>query len=188
MKIRTLLLVVTFAMLVVQCGRENDYFLISGSAVGPLTIDSPIKAVDSLFANDSIVKLNPVKNTLGTQGQVEIYDRDGNKLMLITPGNENDPESRISDILLFDTRYATKEGINPGSTFGELKKQYEIKAVENAINSVIVFLKNSDIWVTIDKNQLPEDIRYNYNSPVEATQIPDEATFKYFRIGWNTEQ
>ena len=66
-----------------------------------------------------------------------------------------------------------------------MKKSYEISGVQNAINSVVVFLKNSDIYLTIDKKQLPENIRYNYNAKIEETQIPEEASFKYFMINWD---
>jgi len=187
MKLNHLIALLLIALLAANCGKDQNEFLITKGAIGPLTKDMPIKSVDSIFANDSIVKLSPIQNALGTQGQVEVYDSEGKKLLLITPANEKDPESRISDILVFDNRYATKGGFNSGSTFRDLKAQYEVKAVENAINAVVVFLKDSDIWVTIDKKELPEDIRYNFNAAVEATQIPDEAGFKYFRIGWNTE-
>jgi hypothetical protein len=187
MQLKPILAILLAALFINACATDKNEFLITNGAIGPLKKDSPIKAVDSLFANDSIVKLSPLSNALGTQGQVEIYDREGNKLLLISPDDEKDPNSLISDVLVFDTRYATKAGFNPGSTFKDLKAQYEIKAVENAINAVIVFLKDSDIWVTIDKKQLPEEIRYNFNAKVEATQIPDEATFKYFMIGWNNQ-
>jgi len=53
---------------------------------------------------------------------------------------------------------------------------------------VVVFLKDSDIYITIDKQQLPENLRYDPNLSIKATQIPDNATFKYFMIGWDSPE
>ena len=45
-------------------------------------------------------------------------------------------------------------------------------------------LKETDVYLTIDKKSLPEELRYNMDLEVEASQIPDNAPIKYFMIGW----
>ena len=175
-------------ILLTSCGKESDPFLMKDGAIGNLTKEIQMKQIDSIFAQDSIVKLNPVDNAIGTQGEVEIYEKGGTKLLLISPEDESDPNSKITNIQVFDGRYKTEKGLTAKSTFADVKANYEIANVENAINSVVVFLKNSDIYLTIDKKQLPEEVRYNYNAAIEAIQIPDEATFKYFMIGWDIEE
>ena len=50
----------------------------------------------------------------------------------------------------------------------------------------MVFLKGTDLFLTIDKKELPEEVRYNFTQKIEATQIPDTAKFKYFMIGWDS--
>jgi hypothetical protein len=42
--------------------------------------------------------------------------------------------------------------------------------------------------LTIDKKELPEELRYNPSLKIDPSQIPDEATFKYFMIGWDAEE
>ncbi|MAT89837.1 MAG: hypothetical protein CMC35_04010 [Flavobacteriaceae bacterium] len=185
--ILTTVILFTIAIFFVQCGDDSDPFLIQKDAVGPLTKNTAMRQVDSIFANDSIVKLNPNENALGTQGEVEIFDKDGTKLLLLSPEDENDPTSNITNIQVFDARYKTDKGLNSKSTFGDLKANYEIAGIENAINSVVVFIKDSNVYVTIDKKQLPENIRYDYQAKIEQSQIPNEATFKYFMIGWDTD-
>jgi len=147
-----------------------------------------MKQLDSIFANDSIVKVGQIEDAPETQGEVEIYEKGGKKLMLLSPEDEKDPNSVITNIQIFDERYITDKGLGKGSTFGELKANYEIAAIENAINSVVIFIKDSDVFITIDKKQLPENIRYNYNAKIEASQIPDTATFKYFMVGWDADE
>ncbi|MEZ4858927.1 MAG: hypothetical protein R2781_08970 [Flavobacteriaceae bacterium] len=184
---KTLLLVAFAGIIFTQCGKGEDPFALKNGAVGPLTKGVQMRELDSIFATDSIVKLNPIENALGTQGEVEIYEKGGEKLLLISPEDEKDPNSLISNIQVFDARYKTEKGLSVTSTFADVKANYEITTIENAINAVVIFLKDTDMYLTIDKKQLPENIRYDYSAKIEASQIPDEATFKYFMIGWDTE-
>jgi hypothetical protein len=184
---KTLFTAAIAVLLFVQCGKKNDPFLIENGAVGKLTKEIQMKQLDSIFANDSIVKLNPIKDALGTQGEVEIFEKGGNKLLTISPEDESDPNSFITNILVFDKRYKTESGLNNGSFFKDIKANYTISDIETTINSVVVFLKDSDVFVTIDKKELPENLRYNPSLKIEASQIPDNAPFKYFYIGWDMD-
>lgn len=185
---KNLIIPVLILLMIVGCAEEKDPFLIGKGSIGLLSKDIKMKQLDSIFANDSIVKLNPIEDALGTQGEVEVYDKGGAKLMLISPDDESDPESLITNIQIFDDRYKTDKGLSPAGTFADIKANYEIAGVENAINSVVIFLQDSDVFITIDKKHLPEDIRYNYSARVEATQIPESSPFKYFMVGWDAEE
>jgi len=185
---KALLFASIVAVLLTQCGKETDPFLIGNGSIGQLNKKTQMKQLDSIFANDSIVKVGQIEDAPETQGEVEIYEKGGKKLMLLSPEDEKDPNSVITNIQIFDERYITEKGLGKGSTFGELKANYEIAAIENAINSVVIFIKDSDVFITIDKKQLPENIRYNYNAKIEASQIPDTATFKYFMVGWDADE
>ena len=85
---------------------------------------------------------------------------------------------------MYDSRYKTNKGLSVESTFKDLKKNYEISGIQTSIDAVVIFLKDSDVFVTIDKKELPENLRYNPNLTIEASQIPKKATFKYFMIAW----
>ena len=119
--------------------------------------------------------------------EVEIYDKEGNKLLLLSPEDENDPNATVTNVQVFDARYKTDKGLTSGSTFKDVKANYTVSNIETTINSVVVFLKDSEIYLTIDKQQLPENLRYNPNAKIEASQIPDGAKFKYFMIGWEAD-
>ncbi|RFN58601.1 hypothetical protein [Marixanthomonas ophiurae] len=181
---QTLLLGALTTILFISCNTEKDPFVIGEGSIGNLDKTIQMKQVDSIFAEDSIVKLNPIKNALGTQGEVEIYDKEGNKLLLLSPEDENDPNATVTNVQVFDTRYKTEKGLTSGSTFKDVKANYTISNIESTINSVVVFLKDSEIYLTIEKSELPENLRYNPNAKIEASQIPDGAKFKYFMIGW----
>ncbi len=184
---KTILISLITILLFVQCEKESNRFLIQKGAIGNLTKSTPIKQIDSIFAQDSIVWLNPINNSLGIQGEIEIFEKGGKKLLLLSPENENDSNSVITNIQVFDDRYKTEQGFNSGSTFKDLKENYKITAIDNAINSVVIYLEDSEIFITIDKKRLPENVRYNYTTKIESTQIPLEATFKYFMIAWDID-
>jgi len=185
--IKSAILGILTLLLFVQCAEEKDPFLISNSTVGNLTIGMKIKQVDSIFANDSIVRLNPRQNEFSTIGEVEIYEKGGEKLMLISPRGNNDPEALISSFQFFDTRYKTDKGLNIGSTFKFIKDNYKISNIETTLSTVVIFLEDCDFFINIDKKELPENLRYNPNFVIEAVNIPDEAKIKYFILSWNID-
>ena len=185
--IKKIAFIVFSTLLFVQCAEEKDPYLISNNSVGNLTIGMKIKQVDSIFANDSIVRLNPSQNESSTTGEVEIYEKGGKKLMLISPRGNNNPDALISNFQFFDTRYKTLKGLNSGSTFKDIKDNYEIANIETTISTVVIFLKDSDIFINIDKKELPENLRYNPSFVIEAVNIPDEAKIKYFMLSWDID-
>ncbi len=182
---KTLLILGIVSLAFVQCGKDSDPFLIKNGSIGELKKELKIKKIDSIFATDSIVKINSSPNALETQGEVEIYEKGGKLLLLLSPDNENDPNSTITNIQVFDPRYKTEKGLSTASTFKDLKENYTIDNIENTINAVVIFLKETDVYITIDKKNLPESLRNNMDLKIEASQIPDSATFKYFMIGWD---
>lgn len=185
--IKNIFFVIIATLLFIQCAEEKDSYLISDKSVGELTIGMKIKQVDSIFAQDSIVKLHSRNDEFSTQGEVEIYEKGGNKLMLISPRGNNDPEALISNFQFYDPRYKTDKGLNLNSTFKDVKANYKIANIETTLSTVVVFLEDSDIFINIDKKELPENFRYNPNLVIDATNIPDEAKIKYFMLSWKID-
>lgn len=173
--------------LFVQCAKEKDPFLISNKAVGNLTIGMKIKQVDSIFAMDSIVRLSPRQNQSSSFGELEIYEKSGKKLLLISPLNNYDPDALIENFQFFDDRYKTVKGLNINSTFKDIKENYEIANIETTLSTVLIFLKDSDLFINIDKKELPENFRYNPNLVIDVTNIPNEAKIKYFMLAWKID-
>lgn len=184
---KKVLFIAIATLLFVQCAEEKDPYLISNNSVGELTLGMKIKQVDSIFAQDSIVKLYSRNDEFSTQGEVEIYEKGGNKLMLISPRGNNDPEALISNFQFYDPRYKTDKGLNLNSTFKDVKANYTIANIETTLSTVVVFLQDSDIFINIDKKELPENFRYNPNLVIDATNIPDEAKIKYFMLSWKID-
>ena len=184
---KTLIFAAFVAFMFTKCTKKQDAFAISNGQIGLVNNKTSIKQLDSIFANDSIVSLSNVKDALGTQGEVEVFAKDGTKLLRLSPDDETNPDAVINTVRVYDARYKTDKGLSINSTFKDLKDNYEIAGIQTSIDAVVVFLKDSDLYITIDKKKLPENLRYNPSLSIEASQIPDTATFKYFMLAWDGE-
>ena len=186
--LKKIIAIVSVTLIFIQCKEEINPFLISNDSVGALTRGMTIKEIDSIFAQDSIVKLYAQNEELPTQGEVEIYEKNGTKLVSISPVTNNDPDALISNFQFFDPRYKTDKGLNLSSTFKDIKANYKISNIETTISTVVIFIEDNDLFINIDKNELPENFRYNPNLVIDVTNIPDEAKIKYFMLSWKIDE
>jgi hypothetical protein len=164
--------------------EENPY-LISSKQVGPLNREIKINQLDSIFKKDSIVRQTSGPQDFRSTDEIKIFSHDGSALMSLEPLQEFDSTSTIGYIRILDPRFETKHGLSIKSTFKDIVENYNISRIENTINSAVVFLDEINAYITIDKNQLPTNLRYDTDSKIMASQIPDDAKIKYFMIYWN---
>ncbi len=167
-----------------SCGKDSDPFLIDTNRVGPLTREIQINQLDSIFRNDSIARSNSATGTLATSNEIEIFDKDGSKLLILEPIQQFDSTSTIGYIQILDPRFETAKGLNTESTFGDIVKNYSISRIENTLNSAVVFIDELNLYLTIDKKDLPADLRYDTGTRIHESQIPDNAKIKHFMISW----
>jgi len=164
---------------------EENPFLITPTQVGPLKKEVKINQLDSIFQNDSIVRQTSGPDDFRSTDEIKIFGEDGAALMSLEPLQEFDSTSTIGYIRILDARYETKNGLNVNSTFKDIMENYTISRIENTINSAVVFLDEINAYITIDKTQLPSNLRYDTDSKIMASQIPGNAKIKYFMIYWN---
>ena len=182
---RTILSLATVSICVflLHCAPEEDVrFLIQAEQVGPLTRGMPLDSIEIVFQNDSIVRDTTPKVLGSMRNKILVYEKGGAQLLTLTAGT--DSLQPIENIQIHDPRYKTQGGIGISSTFNEIKEVYEIRKVVTSLNNVVIFVKNSDIYFTISKDELPGSLRYNTNLNIEAVQIPDKAKLKYIMVGW----
>lgn len=166
----------------IGCAKKNDPFSISETHIGKLSKDAYITELDSIFKEDSLVNIQKNnKFTISGKSYFEIYEKGGTKLLSITPSTAKDSLQSIQNIQVYDDRFMTDKGISLKSTFGEIKDKYQIKNTFTTLKNVIVNLRGSDIYFTIAREDLPEDLRYG-NQDIDQIQIPDETHIKYMMI------
>ena len=177
------LLILLIALTLIHCEEDRDpNFLITGSQVGKLMRTSSVSDLESIYTNDSIVRDTLQSNLLSTSNTIKIYEKGGQQLLTITANRDSIP--KVGIIRILDPRFTTEEGIGLQSTFKEIKDKYVIKKIVTSLNNVIIFIENSDVYFTIDKEELPASLRYDTSIEIEEVQIPDDSKIKYLMVGW----
>ena len=177
------LFVITF--LFASCKKEQNPFEISSQHIGFLTDSTQVKDLKSIYANDSIVKFIGGDEFTGTVNDIDIFEKGGKKLLTLTPRQSLDSTSTIASIRILDGRYKTDKSITIISTFKDIKDSYKISRISNLINSIVIAVDDINASFTIDKKELPANLRFDMDLKFEATHIPDNAKVKYFFINWN---
>ncbi len=182
---KIILSLIIITALFASCSKEKDPFLIGNKNIGMLTDSTKVADLDMIFPNDSIVKLSNTEAFQNANYDIDIYDKSGNVLLVLSPNKMIDSTATISTIKVVDPRYKTEKGISTKSTFGDIQKQYKISSIQNTIKNVVVFVNEINAFFTIDKKELPASLQFDSNAKIEAIQIPETAKIKYFMIGWN---
>lgn len=181
--IRNLIFGIAVIGCLTQCKQEKDTtFLIQSEQVGLLTKGTPSADIEKLFSNDSIIQDTSTGILGSSQNKIRVYQKGGDLLLTLTPSK--DSTAVVENIQIHDPRYKTAENISVNSTFKDIKEAYEIRKIVTSINNVVIFVKNSDVYFTISKEELPGSLRYNPSLSIEAVQIPDKAKLKYMMVGW----
>ncbi|MBD0778122.1 hypothetical protein HPE56_09985 [Maribacter sp. ANRC-HE7] len=169
---------------VVQCQKEKDTsFIITNHNVGKLERISLIRDLDLIYDGDSIVRdTMQLASGLGARS-IKIYEKGGSHLLTLTPSSDSIP--KIQNVRINDPRFETEKGIGLNSTFKDIKEKYTIQKIVTSLNNIIIFVKDSDVYFTIDKSQLPESLRYVSSPNIEPVQVPDGAKIKYLMIAWD---
>lgn len=181
---KTIFYLVVAAVLIVGCNKEPDPFLIGKQNVGLLTDSTQLKDLDLVFPNDSIGALKD-DEFLITSDDIEIYEKGGNLLLILEASQLLDSTAVIKSVQIMDSRYKTNKNISILSTFKDINDNYKISRISNLINSIVVFVDDINASFTIDKKELPANLRFDMSLTIEKIQIPDKARIKYFFVYWD---
>jgi hypothetical protein len=176
--------VLVIALILINCKNERDPdFLINNLQVGKLMRTSPVSDLETIYSNDSIVRDTSLPTLVSNANTIKVFEKGGQHLFTLTPNGDSIP--KIGIIRVLDPRFKTEKGIGLQSTFKEIKDKCVIKKIVTSLNNVIIFIENSDVYFTIDKEELPASLRYDTSINIEEVQIPDDAKIKYLMIGWD---
>lgn len=173
------------AVLLYSCAKKQDTFLITPTSIGKVTTTSTVQDLETIFAQDSLVKRIAGDEFTGNTNEIEVFSKQGKALLSLEPIEQFDSLSTIKSVRVLDSKYKTNAGLNLSSTFKDIKDNYKISKITNTLGSVIVTLNEINAFVVISKDQLPADLKFDTTSVIEVAQIPDSATIKYFWLDWN---
>jgi len=182
---KTVIKIIVLLVIVSSCKKEQDPFHIDKQHVGFLTDSTQVKDLEAIFLNDSIVQYKGEEEFTGDINNIEIFQKGGKKLLVLSPSNMADSTAIIKNVLILDSRYKTDKNISVLSTFKDIQDNYKISRIDNLINSIVVTVNDINATFTIDKKELPANLRFDMKLKIEAAQVPDKAKIKYFFINWN---
>tara|TARA_B110000003_G_scaffold16045_1_gene15917 strand:+ start:780 stop:1334 length:555 start_codon:yes stop_codon:yes gene_type:complete len=172
--------------LFIACEKSTDPFMISTNSIGLLTDSTMIKELKTVFINDSLSKYISGDEFTGNTNTISVFEkRSGNLLLELDPNYSLDSLSTIRTVRIMDSRFENKDGLNTLSTFGDINSKYQISSIQNTLRSLIISVDEINAYFTLNKSELPEEIRYNVNSKIEAISIPENAKIKDFYITWH---
>ncbi|MCC1485495.1 hypothetical protein [Winogradskyella immobilis] len=182
---KTLFPIILFSLIIAGCAKDKSQnpFAVKKHGVGLINDSTQIKDLKTIFSNDSISNYKEDDSFTGRINTIEIFEKgSSNPLLVITPTEALDSTATISSIRLIDSRYKTDKNISVISTFKDIKEAYKINKITNLINSVLVSVNELDATFTIDKKELPANMRYDLDLKIDAIQIPDDAKLKFFMV------
>ncbi|MBT8323835.1 MAG: hypothetical protein HKP45_02890, partial [Winogradskyella sp.] len=115
---------------------------------------------------------------------IDIFDSTGKKLLSLSPEVALDSTSTIETVRIIDDRFHTEKNINSLSTYKDIRQAYSIRKIDNLINSVLISVKELDVTFSIDKKELPSNMRFDLDLKIEPIMIPDKAKIKFFMLHW----
>ena len=182
---KNLLFALIISILFFSCAKEQDPFLISKQNIGSLTDSTQVKDLKVVFSNDSIKRHIGGDEFTGNVNDIEIFEKTGKLLLVLTPTQALDSTATLKTVRVIDNRYKTLEGLSSSSTFKDIKDNYKISSIQNTLRNIIVSVDKQNSYFTIEKKELPEEMRYDMNLKIEEIHIPDAAKINYFMINWN---
>ena len=181
----SILLFILSVTLFTSCSKELDPFMVAKQNIGLLNDSTQVKDLNSVFANDSVVKFIRGDEFTGNPNDIVVYEKGGKKLLILTPSQSLDSTSTIKSIRVLDERYKTPKGLTNKGTFKSIKDNYTISGIQNTLRSIIVSTNEINAYFVIDKSVLPAEMRFDMNLKIEAIQIPDTAKIKDFYVLWS---
>lgn len=179
------LIYILIGLVILSCSHEKDPYNVGKQHIGLLNDSTKVKDLEIVFNKDSVSKFSSSDEFSSNINTIEIFEKNGNRLLVLTPETGMDSTSVIESVQIVDPRYKTDKNISINSTFKDISEAYKISRIDNLINSVVVFVNEINAAFTIDKKELPANLRFDRDIKIEEANIPDNAKIKYFFLNWN---
>lgn len=184
MKLPQIATFIVFAIMF-SCNKEVDPYLITDQSIGLLTDSTQVKELKEIFGNDSIVNYSDGEEFTRDFNNIDVYSKEGEKLLTLTPKTLGDSTSVIESVQIFSPKFKTDKAITSQSSFKDISDNYKITKINNIINNLVLSVDELNASFTIDKEELPSNLRFNMDLNIEKSQIPDKAKIKHFFVYWN---
>ncbi|WP_213520462.1 hypothetical protein [Nonlabens sp.] len=175
---------VAVVVILASCAKSQDPFEWNKERVGHLTKGMKVYQLDSIYANDSIVRQLKGDEFSNGANLIEVYEKGGAHLLTLTPSEALDSTATIENIIIRDERFITSKGITKNSSYKDISAAYKISSVDNMIDDAVVWVNDENFYFSISKDYLPADVKFDISASIEITMIPAEAIPQYMFVSW----
>ncbi|NNK69445.1 MAG: hypothetical protein HKO96_03130 [Flavobacteriaceae bacterium] len=169
---------------VASCEEPFDPYLVSPTNIGYLTDSTKVSDLKLAFPTDSLATYIGGDEFTGQINDIDVYNSEGIKILSLTPFEALDSTSTIKTVRVLDDQFRTELGVSRSSRYSDIRSNYKISSVQNTIRHLIVSVDDINAYFTIEKTELPANMRYDMNLKIDPIQIPENARIKDFFIQW----
>lgn len=164
-------------------GYTFDNFNISENRVGIFSKGMTISDVYNTIPKEQIKKkVGYGEFADDTYDDYEIFDFNGKKILILTPKQNGNTNSKIDRISISDSRFKTTEKIGLNSTFGDLAKYYSTDKISPDMEHIVLDVEHINAWFSIKKTEL-QDGWWN-GKGIDKSKIPNTAKFDGITVWW----
>lgn len=166
--------------------NPEEEFLIARNQIGPVKKGMTIKQLRSLLPDSRIRKLSS-RTELSAENtdNYYIYDDSTQLLFIVSPRRKNDETSRISEVVIKDKRFTTKEGIGLNSTLGEIRTAYPESKIVPSIDDIILYVRQLDANFELDERHLSSRIWNDTTGYIQIDSLPPATRITDLTVVWN---
>lgn len=166
--------------------NPEEQFLIARNQVGPVKKGMTIKELRAALPADRIKKLSSRSETSDeTADNYYIYDDSTRLLFIVSPRRKNDETSRISQVVIKDSRLTTASGIGLQSDLGELRTAYPDSEIVPSVNDIILYVRELDANFELDERNLSPGIWNDTTGHIAIDSLPPTTRVTDLTIVWN---
>jgi len=160
-----------------------DNFHISENRVGIFSKGMTINDVYNTIPKEQVKKIVGYGEfAIDTYDDYEIYDSNGEKILVLTPKQNGNTNSKINRISILDSRFNTTEKIGLNSIYRDFKQYYTTDKISPDMEHIVLDVDHINAWFSIKKTELIEG--WWNGSGIDKTKIPDDAKFDGITIWW----
>ena len=164
-------------------GYTFDDFHISENRVGIFSKGMTISDVYNTIPKEQIrKKVGYGEFADDTYDDYEIYDSNGKIILILTPKQNGNTNSKINRISILDDRFKTTEKIGLNSTFGDLQKYYSTDKISPDMEHIVLDVERINAWFSIKKTEL-QDGWWN-GKGIDKSKITNTAKFDGITVWW----
>ena len=137
----------------------GDYYkaTITNNTFGVLTSENSIKDLLSKVPLAQIEqKKEQGEHTDDIYENYTVYSREHQPLFSVSPKGVGNKDERINRILVLNPLFRTEKGVNTLSTFGQIRKAYNLTRIEPDKENIVVIVDAIHGNFSISKKKLPD--------------------------------